>query len=240
MQGRSFALVKVGRAGNLQTALTVVQLSRYFAPRLAVLIGMAGAAQKVKLGHIVIPSNVFDYDLSRLTAHGPQDESDAYDATASLVTYFTSSERTREWREHFAIELDSLYDSFKAIEMPDRETVDVLSFEVSTEPVMSGGLLFEDGSARKKAIGVNGRIVAVEMEGAGFAAACKDLGWSWRVVRGIADFGKPRRDKRWQRISTYGAALYVRLFFPPLSFFPKFEVDDVEDASMDSTPHVLN
>ena len=64
-------------------------------------------------------------------------------------------------------------------------------------------------------------LLRIEMEGAGFAAACSALRIPWLVVRGIADYGdqdvsiaadgsEVKRGKSWQFPSTYVAAAYIR------------------------------
>jgi nucleoside phosphorylase len=221
IQGKSFALVNVGVAGNVRAALTVLDLSKYYRPRLALLIGMAGAVQKANVGDVVIPRHVYDYDYARVTKWGTDDLSLPHEASADLSAYLADGVRLTEWRVKFQDELPLLYERFTGRdEMPPAHP-DVSKFVLRTEPLMSGGKLFEAGKvvAKARAFEVNKEIVGVEMEGAGFATACTRLGWRWRIVRGIADLSNARRPKYNQRLATYGAALYVRTHFPPLSFF---------------------
>lgn len=54
------------------------------------------------------------------------------------------------------------------------------------------------------------RVRAIDMESAGFAAACDEQRLPWLVVRGIADAVDEDRDDAWQFGSTFVAARYVR------------------------------
>jgi nucleoside phosphorylase len=76
--------------------------------------------------------------------------------------------------------------------------------------ILAGGKLLEDGSLPRRADEAHARIMAAEMDGAGFAAACEQQRRPWVVVRGIADYGEPDRRKHWQYPATFVAARYVR------------------------------
>lgn len=218
VNGLKTALVKIGVAGNTEAALLVHRLATYFRPRLALLLGMAVGVPDLRLGDVVIPNAVYDYQFATLAKDGESlNEARATTPTGALDGFFRDPERVTAWQSAVAAQLDLVYNTFRPGELPPRPKIDNHDPKVSVDPIMAGSWLFEDGSLKVRAAEINNRIVAAEMEGAGFGTACHQLGWNWRVVRGIADWGRPRRNKVWQRYATFTAATYVKVTFPELA-----------------------
>jgi nucleoside phosphorylase len=81
----------------------------------------------------------------------------------------------------------------------------------------SGDSLVRDAQWRDELAGRYG-VIAMEMEAAGVAAAARQRGVPWFVVRGISDYCDGRKNDRWQNYAALMAASYTRTllrFFRP-------------------------
>jgi nucleoside phosphorylase len=78
--------------------------------------------------------------------------------------------------------------------------------------IVSGEKLRRDGVLPELAAQQSDEIIAVEMEGAGFAATCDDKGIGWLVFRGISDFADMKKRDTWQPLAALHAALAAKCF----------------------------
>ena len=76
--------------------------------------------------------------------------------------------------------------------------------------VLAGAKLLENGGLPQMRAEFHDKVKALEMEGAGFAAACGELQWPWLVLRGVADYGGEDRQKNWQGGATIAAGQALR------------------------------
>lgn len=56
------------------------------------------------------------------------------------------------------------------------------------------------------------QILAIEMEGSGFAATCKEKDINWLIFCGISDYGDTRKGNTWQPVAAFNAGLAARAF----------------------------
>lgn len=211
VNGSDILISMVGSAGNVQTAVVMNELKTSFNLRCAALVGMAaGLEGKVSLGDVVVAEQILEYEFARMTVDGPMYQprptpvSPRYLRSAELVSR-NASDWTAKCRA-FAIEAST---RTTEASVNDR-TLGVWQPRVHLGVVLAGAKLLEDGSLPQLQLDLHDRVRAAEMEGAGFSAVCEAAEVDWMVVRGIADFGKPKRAKNWQLPSTVAAANYVR------------------------------
>jgi len=78
--------------------------------------------------------------------------------------------------------------------------------------ICSGEKLRRDGTLPDMAREYHDQILAVEMEGSGFASTCDNREVSWLVLRGISDYADMRKRDSWQAVATLHAALAAKAF----------------------------
>jgi nucleoside phosphorylase len=78
--------------------------------------------------------------------------------------------------------------------------------------ILAGEKLRRDGALPAIAARFGEKIMAIEMEGSGFAAACESKSISWLVFRGISDYGDPDKADDWHALASLHAALAVKTF----------------------------
>jgi len=206
-------LVCMQEAGNVLAANVVRDYVGAFGrPDLAILCGMAmGTVTKVRVGDVVVASDVIDYEPQRLTVD---------EVRTRLRTLNVPSDVLHDLEEHadaggsstldlFLAKLSSLEAAKVALPVAVRER----RFEprVHVGMILAGEKLVEDNSAEERAR-LHDRAYALEMEGAGFAATCRHIGCDWMVVRGVADRGGTGRTKTWQGAATAAAASFALAF----------------------------
>lgn len=205
-------VVCLQEAGNLHAANVVRDaVSAFGRPDLAVLCGMAMSTHAdLKVGHVVVADAVHDYAPRRVTDTGH-------------VSRFRHPSVPRwlleDLRHHvdvgralYAQRLEDACARGRVQAEPDvvvQDPPDPPTVKVGV--VLSGEELVEDGSGPERAA-VHDRIMALEMEGAGFADACEHVGIPWFVVRGLADAGEPERSKAWQWTAAAAAASFAHSF----------------------------
>ena len=205
------AIAMVGVAGNTQTAVCLSAISTKLEPRCAVLVGMAGGPDDEALGDVVLAESVMDYEFQTLEVgraiYSPNTVPVPEKYLAPLMTTMTRVDFSAacnqainnlqsEWWDHSESVIDSTDWAPKF-----RRGV-----------IAAGAKLIEDNSIESLKGKLHGRIKAVEMEGAGFAAACVQLDWPWLVLRGICDHGAPERSKDWQFHASFAAGTALRIF----------------------------
>jgi adenosylhomocysteine nucleosidase len=209
--GLRYAIAMVGTAGNVESALVLGGLRETLSTSCAVLVGMAaGVRGDVNLGDVVVAEQVVAYEFARMVEGGAIYQPRFYNVQERRIRNATQIHRVRpNWSEGVRVGASHL-STLDLWPEDEEERLDSWLPHVHRAAILAGGRLIEDGSLPAFARDIHGRARAAEMEGAGFAAACDEASWPWFVVRGIADYGEPRRRKHWQLPATYGAAKYVR------------------------------
>ncbi|HEX8535467.1 MAG TPA: hypothetical protein VF662_14990 [Allosphingosinicella sp.] len=78
--------------------------------------------------------------------------------------------------------------------------------------VLAGEKLRRDNPLPQLSTRFGDEIVALEMEGSGFAAACRRKQIPWFVFRGVSDHGTRRKGDTWQPVAALNAAIAARSF----------------------------
>ncbi len=206
-----FCIAKVGTDGNSESAIVFGRLYAALHPRSAVLLGMAGGlAGKVSPGDVVVAQHVHAYDFRKLTKVGEKRRAKTYRVDDVLLRQVEDMRIVRKsWPTEVADDLRSLIRGGHADD-DARLPAEDWRPKVVRGDVLAGASLIEDDSLAALAEQHHDRVRAVEMEGAGFAAAADEVRIPWLVIRGIADVGDENRDDTWQFGSTYVAARFLR------------------------------
>ena len=211
LNGVRFCIAKVGTDGNTESAIILGRLYTALHPRTAVLVGMAGGlAPKVGPGDVVVAQQVHAYDFRKLTKDGPKRRAKTYRVDDAILREVEDMPLLHPgWFFEVAHDLRAIAQSGKAgaeVIMP----ADDWRPKVVRGDVLAGASIIEDDSLGDLAEEHHDRVRAVEMEGAGFAAAADEVRIPWMVIRGIADVGEDGRHDGWQYGSTYVAARFLR------------------------------
>jgi nucleoside phosphorylase len=208
----TFGIAYIGFAGNVESAIRVAELIRHVEFRAAVLIGMAaGVEHEVKLGDVVLSESVIAFEYVTLTSDGPVYSPVVHTVPMRRVRFArTVSQVDPDWGARLRAEIRRA-DGFVEIPPDEPERLDESwTCSIRTGAILAGTKLIEDGSLPRLKKELGDRVKAAEMEGAGFASMCSEAGIDWLVVRGIADYGNPKRSKGWQFAASYAAAAFVR------------------------------
>jgi nucleoside phosphorylase len=212
--GTRYGIAMIGNDGNVESAIEVKNLFKNTAFRAAILLGMAaGVRGEVDLGDVVVAHSVYAYDFVRATKVRSFSRAKPYSPSASSWQRVDTLHQVHPgWAESVAQAV---------LASPNFEGIDESETKklgrdwrprIKVGAVLAGSVLIEDNRlVRQKREGeLHDRVLAAEMEGAGFAAACMSEGVQWMVVRGVADFGGFKRRKSWQYPATYAAACAIR------------------------------
>jgi len=83
---------------------------------------------------------------------------------------------------------------------------------LKTGIIVSGEKLRRDDPLPGLAARFGDELIALEMEGSGFASSCDRKGIKWLVFRGISDYGNMRKRDDWQSIAAFHAAIAAKTF----------------------------
>jgi nucleoside phosphorylase len=214
--GVTYAIAIIGTDGNVESAIATGKLWAFVKFRAAVMLGMAaGVKDKVRLGDVVVGTSVVAYEFQRMTSDGPVYQPKVYSPPSRLTQRLpTMGQMMPDWPAKVAAELGQC-SQFEGIERTEPEKINRRwKPKIKTGVILAGSKLIEDGSLPRMEHDLHGRVLAAEMEGAGFAAVCEHEDVTWLVVRGVADYGEANRRKSWQWPASYVAACLVRDCIP--------------------------
>jgi adenosylhomocysteine nucleosidase len=186
------------REQGLEAAvIATTRLMREYRPRVVVLAGIGGGVhQAVRIGDVVVATQIFGYDLRRETPQGTDRRGQSWSApqemTAAVNAFFSERVITGGF--------------------PD--------FGVMYGPIGSGNAVIRDpaSAVRTYLSRVNDKILAVDMEAAGLARCChEDAPQPWVVVRGISDGANTDNSDDQQPTAAANAAAVVGALIPYLA-----------------------
>ncbi|MEU6823290.1 hypothetical protein ABZ921_21870 [Streptomyces atriruber] len=191
--------------GQHSAGSAVEQLRRAYAPRLIVLVGIAGSIHPdARLGDVVVAQEVIHYEPRRVTPDGVLRRGRAHTVTAgvqhAINSFFTAH------GEPWALP-----------ESPGHRAL--------RGPIGSGEAVLADVRAdeRRYLREYNDKILAVETEGAGLATAVHaslggaDAAQAWLVVRGISDAADSDKNDSHHEIASRNAAFVFGSLLPHLT-----------------------
>lgn len=201
----------IGEARNVVCANFCRDIFEKFeVKRCCILVGIAGGnKEKVKLGDVVAAEEVIDIEGGRVETR----------VTKPRHKSFTLSTTIQPLIQGFAPHRWGwLDDREKGLQLLSNTGVKILPTNVKKAPkyklgiILAGEKLRRDGKLPSMAKRYGDKIMAVEMEGSGFAAACRQKSVDWLIFRGISDYGDPKKSDTWQPIAAFHAALAAKSF----------------------------
>jgi len=175
----------IRRQGNVSSAEATEDTFRIFRPRYVVLAGIAGGLERdgVRRGSVVVSSAIWGYEYGKVNEQGYQPRTDlTFQTDNALVTGALRHSLVVPWHEHPALK------AFKIAEQPPN---------VVEGPIASGEKVVDyiDYPMFQAVLAKWPKLIAIEMEGAGAAAAIARLHEKGErvgffMIRGISDMPK--------------------------------------------------
>ena len=234
-QKLSLLFAKIGSAGNLASFAISDMLLKNFEIDLMIMCGIAaGNEDKAKIYSAIIGNKIIYYETQKLIEKkykNPKTNKVQVDSeiryrleplsiSANLSHEIEEVDKDR-WIQKFLEVLKKNKIKIKRSELlVKQQWIDLnwkKKLEIGKGGILAGEKLFADGKTLKNLcskIQIGKEIFAGEMEGYGFAFACKQNDKSnWLVFRGISDFGGNEKstpvNESYQIIAAYSAATLV-------------------------------
>ena len=182
---------------NIDAAVLTTHLINDWHPGAALMVGIAGSADRaVHLGDVVPGSEIFYYERGKETASGLKPEPKMISADKTL------------WSRVIAL---PDRDGDLPIARPDGSTKEP---KVCLGAIASGERVIADATMRDMIKAGHRKIIAIEMEGYGFSQAVLGSGQSVKhlVIRGICDEANENKGDEWHTYAAAAAASYMRHF----------------------------
>ena len=184
--------------GRVEAATATSDAVRRWKPRYVLVVGIAGGVVKnsVNLGDVVVADQILDYELQKLTGGGAEIRPKTHNADPRLLGAAKNLEGTR-WRRTTA----------------ERPIGGVPKRHIG--PVASGDKVVEDEAALSRLCNLSPKLIGVEMEAAGVAAAAFEAvdRPGVLVIRAVSDLADKRKSsaavRRWRQYACEVAASYA-------------------------------
>lgn len=229
----------VGEPRNVSCAIFLDRIRQHIDTKAVVLVGIAGGnSKKVKIGNAVSSYEILDddggvdlffwtLDLWFVSFDIRQRQPrvrvvDNYGRLKRLINNFAADEPDWKSRLNTIIEAGDR-GALKFFTPLDPE----IKFEHKTGLIQAGETLRRDNHLPKRSRAYHDKLLAVEMEGSGFAQACRDKGYDWLVIRGISDLGDHKKRDKEQAIAAASAATLLAQFLAT-TFSPAQDGVDIE------------
>lgn len=208
------AFVFLNDQGNSITSSVVAEVYSQLDPILIFLIGTAaGREGKVKIGDVVVSNIVDDVQewrieksatMPRRMQHIPPEK-----ILFDVGRFVGKGLSLNELRNILLNMPMQLYDEGK----PPNELWEDHPI-IHIKSIASGPNLLLNPDKLEEIWRLDDRIRCYEMEGAGFATACKRyLAWQWLIVRGVSDYGTTDSKKEEYRVAAAAsAAIFLQMF----------------------------
>ncbi len=193
----SIVVAQAADMANANAALSTQDMIRDWNPGAALLVGIAASVvpDKVKLGDVVVGSDIYYHERGKTTGKRTLPEPKNIAADATLLNMM----RSLEW--------DGAVDEIR----PDG------SEEVSNRHIgviACGEKVIASKADRNRIAQANRKIIAIEMEGYGFSLAISQNSEKVHhlVIRGICDDGSASKNDKWHKYAAMAAASLTRRF----------------------------
>ncbi len=206
--------VVITMVGEERTAPCIVACDRLFNTYdvgSCLLVGIsAGLKEKVKLSDVVCADLIIDYEGQRLEPDGPKKRPVPYSPEVAILRdlqHFSPS--YEEWHRRWKECIQNLPKDPKPMLVEDSIAPD---FHLGV--ILTGEKLLANGALPEMRKEYHDRVMAGEMEGSGFARACREYSKPWLVFRGISDYGDPDKPatEDFQVVAALAAATVAKLF----------------------------
>jgi nucleoside phosphorylase len=163
--------------GNIASALTTAEALTRWAPRLVVLVGIAGGiAGRVRVGDLVVADRVFDYEaakatLFRLAPHG-----------VKFLPSFDGRQRIMTWSHRTSIPGDLV-----------PQGGPTTTPRILQAGYASGEKVVASRWVTRRVARQDRKIAAIDMESLGVADACRREGVEHLIIKAITDLADRRK-----------------------------------------------
>jgi nucleoside phosphorylase len=187
-------LISVNRMGNVGAAVAATRLLEVFDLDLVVNIGLAGGVDKNRqsLGDIIVANQIRYYETGKLKSDGLHLAPQYLDLNSSFVRALETSDLA-SW--------------------PLGASIEGQPRKVLFGTVASGEKVIAEPSFIKSLLAQDRKIVGIEMEGYGIAAAVHGRKEKFLLIRGLSDFADPKKNDK-ARLSAMDGA--IRFFHQAL------------------------
>jgi nucleoside phosphorylase len=197
-------------AANIDTAILTNDLLHHWKPGAALLVGIAASTDpdKVKLGDVVLGSEVYYYERGKVTPEGTRTEPKIISADATLWSNVTA---VPDW------------DGKVQVARPDGTEAGP---GVHAGVIASGEKVIADAAARDEIAAGHRKIIAIEMEGYGFSRAVWQSFEHVRHldIRAICDDGSKNKNDGWHPYAAAAAAGFAKHFLLDRPLAPRHGV----------------
>lgn len=218
----SLLFAKIGSAGNLTSFAFTDYLLKKFDIDLIILCGIAaGNNELVNIYSSVVSNRVIYYEGQKLKEDGSRYRLEPLSISESLNNDFLHLNQIKlRWKKDLFKILKKTNNNIDNDEITNLDWINNNWKEglgLKRGQILAGEKLFADGKTFNKLISdieIGKDIFAGEMEGYGFAFACKKNEHSnWLIFRGISDFGGNEKsspaNEKYQIIAAYSAATFI-------------------------------
>ncbi|MCK9362121.1 MAG: hypothetical protein M0P74_00740 [Syntrophales bacterium] len=212
-------ITMIGEARNVPCVNVCRDIFERFSVGVCILVGIAGGNHqaKVKLGDVVASLQIFDLEGGKSERYfwnllqRVQPRLEGYDPPTDIKRNIQNLNPTKhQWQQRFE-ECMGHYRE-KLFPKPINENAWKAKPTFHRGIIVVGEKVLADGSLPKTAKRLSDQVYAVEMEGSGFASACKHCGIPWLDIRGISDFANPVKEDGWHIPASAAAATLTRIF----------------------------
>jgi nucleoside phosphorylase len=197
---------------NVDAAILTNDLLHHWQPSAALLVGIAASTDpsNVKLGDVVVGTEVYYYERGKVTPERTKPEPKIIPADATLWSNVAAAP---DW------------DGAVSVERPDGTTHRP---RVHQGVIASGEKVIADADARERIASGSRKILAIAMEDYGFSRAVWQSFEHVRHldIRGICDDGTPAKDDRWHSYAAATAARFARHFLIDRPVEPRRDVKE--------------
>ena len=173
---------------------------------------------KAEKGDTVISKVVLDWAGGRAQPDGKLSRDQRYEVEAKVgkrIDNFEAS-TTKGWKRRVLAALSKARTKKGRFRIAEADILQRSRCALFPGILVAGEELVADGSLPARAKSRDDRIVSYDMEGSGFAQACREAEIDWIVFRGISDLGDPRKkaksDSIWQSTTAFMAGFAAREF----------------------------
>jgi len=205
------ALTYLGETGNLAAITETQRILTATKPRSIYLVGTAaGRRDRTSICDVVVSSDaVMYYESGHRRDIGIGDRPKYYNPNPStrkeVESFFTTRMKALGWQDEYTSIIQEYRQYDKSLLLPEREP------HIHFNRIASGERLLEEGTL-ESICKYDDLIRAGEMEGYGFAHACKEAGIDWLVIRGISDFGNREDRNKWATVATIMVCSFLKIF----------------------------
>lgn len=196
----SIAVTQLPRMGNVEASIHATQAIAELKPTCVLMVGIAGGIRgRVRLGDVLVSTQVFYYELARQTPHGTECRPLSLIAD-HLLLHNAQNSNDASW--------------VGLITARPRMQKDVESPRVHFGPFAVGDKIVADRRFISELLKLCPKLIGIEMESYGIAsaAACAPDRPRFLAIRGVSDYADEHKDDSCRQLASAAAAAFTISF----------------------------